>query len=282
MIETFLLRELAERALAEDLIYGDRTTDSLFPDPIPAVASLIAKEDLVVAGLDIFQTVFRHLDPSFTFELRATDGQSVKKDEMIFRVVGDGRLILKAERTALNFIQRLSGIATFTRQYVKAIEGTSARVVDTRKTTPLFRALEKQAVALGGGGNHRFHLGDLILIKDNHIALAGGIKNAVSQARSHRAHSLKIEVETNTLAEVAAALDADVDLIMLDNMDLEDMKTAVARIRGKSPSILIEASGGMSLEGLRAVAECGVDLISVGALTHSARAVDMSLDIEKA
>ncbi len=280
MIEPFLARDLVHQALSEDLLYGDQTTEALFPEPFSATGDAVAKEALVVAGLDLFEIVFKTLDPEINFEAAASPGQSLRAGELIARVSGDGRSILKGERTALNFMQRLSGIATLTRQYVKAVEGTSAQVVDTRKTTPGFRALEKKAVRLGGGGNHRFHLGDLILIKDNHIVLAGGVKNAIAQARAHSGHALKIEVEVNNPSELKEAMEANVEIIMLDNMSLDEVSMSVALIRKAAPTALIEVSGGVDLDQIGAIAACGVDIISVGALTHSARAVDISLEMD--
>jgi nicotinate-nucleotide pyrophosphorylase (carboxylating) len=278
MIELFLLRELAQRALAEDLLYGDRTTEAIFHHPLPAVGNVLAKESLVVAGLDLFQTVFHLLSPTVRFE-GAAEGEAVKNGKSILKVFGDATVLLKGERSALNFLQRLSGIATLTRRFVDQVQGTSARIVDTRKTTPGLRALEKEAVRLGGGTNHRFHLGDLILIKDNHIALAGGITSAIKNARTALSPSLKIEVEVTSLSEVEEAVQHDVEIIMLDNMELQEIKQAVRMIRKKAPSTQIEVSGGVRLENVAAIARCGVDFISVGALTHSAPAVDISLEI---
>ena len=279
MIEPFLLRELAQRALTEDLIYGDRTTEALFSHPLSAVGNVIAKEALTVAGLGLFQAVFHLLDPAVRFEGAAGEGEAVKKGRAILRIFGDARVLLKGERTALNFLQRLSGIATLTRRFVDQVRGSSARIVDTRKTTPGLRALEKEAVRLGGGINHRFHLGDLILIKDNHIALAGGIAPAIKNARAALSHSLKIEVEVTRLSEVEEAIQHGVEIIMLDNMELKEIKQAVRLIRKKAPLTQIEVSGGVRLENVAAIAKCGVDFISVGALTHSAPAVDLSLEI---
>ncbi len=279
MIEPFLLKELAQRGLSEDLIYGDRTTEALFPHPLPGTGSVIAKEDLIVAGLDLFETIFSILDPDVQFASRITPGQMAKNGSQIVQMTGDGRALLKGERTALNFLQRLCGIATLTHQFVERVSGTSVKIVDTRKTTPGFRALEKEAVRLGGGVNHRFHLGDMVLIKDNHIALAKGIVNAVKQTRAALAHPLKIEVEVTNLIEVGEAIKSGADIIMLDNMPIGEVRRAVAAIRGKSPSILIEVSGGITLGNVEAVAKCGVDMISIGALTHSAPAVDISLEI---
>ncbi len=279
MIEPFLARDLVHQALNEDLLYGDQTTEALFPEPFSAIGDAVAKEALVVAGLDLFEIVFKTLDPNILFEAASSPGQYLKPGDLIARVTGDGRSILKAERTALNFMQRLCGIATLTRQFVKAVEGSSAQVVDTRKTTPGWRALEKKAVRLGGGGNHRFHLGDMVLIKDNHIALAGGVKRAVEKARSYAGHPLKIEVEVGNAEELHEAIESRAEIIMLDNMSIDEIQSAVILIREKAPAVLIEVSGGVQLETVGAIARCGVDLISVGALTHSARAVDISLEM---
>ncbi len=281
MIEPFLARDLVRQALSEDLLYGDPTTEALFPKPFDAIGDVVAKEDLVIAGLDLFEIVFQTLDPTVRFEPVFSPGQLVPKGGLIARLTGDGRSILKAERTALNFMQKLSGIATLTRQFVEAVKGTPAQVVDTRKTTPGYRALEKKAVRLGGGGNHRFHLGDLILIKDNHIALVGGIKEAVTRARAYSGHTLKIEVEVNTFEELEAAIATLPEIIMLDNMNIDQIKKAVARIRSENQGILIEVSGGVTLDTVKTIANSGVDLISVGALTHSAPAVDISLETER-
>lgn len=280
MIESFLTRDLVQQALAEDLLYGDPTTEALFPGSFDAIGDVVAKEDLVVAGLDLFEIVFKILDPSVCFEPVFSPGQRVPKGGLIARLTGDGRSILKGERTALNFMQRLSGIATLTRQFVAAVKDTSVQIVDTRKTTPGYRALEKKAVRLGGGGNHRFHLGDLILIKDNHIALVGSVKEAIARARAYTGHVLKIEVEVNTFAELEEAIAEKPEIIMLDNMDTDAIKKAVLHIRAKAPGVLIEVSGGVTLASVKAIAQAGVDLISVGALTHSARAVDISLETE--
>ncbi|MFY9269955.1 MAG: carboxylating nicotinate-nucleotide diphosphorylase [Candidatus Manganitrophaceae bacterium] len=279
-MEPFLLKELVQRALAEDLAYGDRTTESLFHQPIPAVGEVIAKQELLVAGLDVFQTVFECLDPTIRIEIHIVSGQSGKPGDLIASVYGDGRTLLKGERTALNFFQRLSGIATLTRRYVDQVAGTGARIVDTRKTTPGLRMLEKEAVRVGGGWNHRFHLGDLALIKDNHVALAGGVTNALKEARASLSHPFKIEVEVTTLAEVREAIQGGAAIILLDNMSLAEIKQAVELIRTNAPGVKIEASGGVRLENVAAIAQCGVDMISVGALTHSAPAVDLSLEIK--
>ncbi|MEK7286846.1 MAG: carboxylating nicotinate-nucleotide diphosphorylase [Nitrospirota bacterium] len=277
MTELFLLQDIVKRSLTEDLVYGDRTTETLFPRAIPAIGEIIAKEDLVVAGLDLCQTVFDVLAPSVQFEILIPPGKNAKPGEKIGILRGDARALLKGERTALNFIQRLSGIATHTRRFVDRANGV--KIVDTRKTTPGLRALEKEAVILGGGYNHRFHLGDLILIKDNHIVLAGGIINAVTKTRVTLSHPLKVEVEVKNLKEVEDAIQSGADIIMLDNMTIPQIEEAVLLIRNKSPKIPIEVSGGINLNNVASVAKCGIDMISIGSLTHSAPAVDISLEI---
>ncbi len=279
MAESFLLQEMARKALAEDIIYGDRTTETLFPHSVPAIGHLISKENLTVAGLDLFQTVFEILDPNVYFETLVGPGSQAKSGEVIGKVFGDGRALLKGERTALNFLQHLCGVATLTRRFVDKVSGSTAKVVDTRKTIPGLRALEKEAVLLGGGYNHRFHLGDLILIKDNHIALAKGIENAVRATRATLSHPLKIEVETKTNKEVEEAIEGGADIIMLDNMSIAQIEHAVSLIRKKTPTTLIEVSGGIHLENISRIAKCGPDLISIGLITHSAPAVDISLEI---
>ncbi len=281
MIESFFIRNLVEAALAEDLLAGDQTTEALFPTFLPTLAELSAKEELVVAGTELFQAAFHILDPELEISFNRLPGEIAAAGDIIARVSGDGRSILKAERVALNFMQRLSGIATLTRRFVQAISDSSAKIVDTRKTTPGFRQLEREAVRLGGGQNHRFNLGDLILIKDNHIQLAGGIQNAITRARKGCAHPIKIEVEVCNDAELKVAIESEVDIIMLDNFSIKEIKTAVVLIRSKKPSVCIEASGGVTLERVSAIADCGVDLISVGALTHSAPAVDLSLNFRR-
>jgi nicotinate-nucleotide pyrophosphorylase (carboxylating) len=278
MVEPFILKTLAERGLTEDLIYGDRTTETLFPRPVPAEGNVIAKEQMTVAGLDLFQAVFAILDPSVFLVVEILPGQEAQPGNRIGRLIGDGRALLKGERTALNFLQHLSGVATLTRQFVNAVAATQTKIVDTRKTLPGLRALEKEAVVLGGGYNHRFHLGDLILIKDNHITLAGGIVSAVKATRATLSHPLKIEVETQTIQQVKEAIKSGAEIIMLDNMSIPMIQQAVALIR-KSPAIEIEVSGGVCLTNVAAIAKCGVDMISVGAITHSAKSSDINLDI---
>lgn len=287
MTEHFLLKAVVERALTEDILYGDKTTDALFPRPILAAGNLLAKERLIVAGLNLFWSVFEVLDPSVRFEMLVAPGEEAKKGTCIGRLVGDGRALLKGERTALNFLQHLCGIATLTRQFVSRVAEATAigaappAIVDTRKTIPGLRALEKEAVLLGGGQNHRFHLGDLVLIKDNHIALARGITNAVRATRATLSHPLKIEVEVTNLKEVKEAIQVGADIIMLDNMSIPEIESAVSLIRRATRLIPIEVSGGIHLENVARVAQCGVDMISVGLITHSAPAVDISLEITR-
>lgn len=272
-----LLARIIEFALAEDIHTGDITTDTVVPSGRPALARLIAKEAMTIAGLDVARQVFLAVDPSIRFSPRAADGDVVAVGTVMAEVAGDAAALLKGERVALNFLQRLSGIATMTSRYVAAVAGTGARIVDTRKTTPGLRMLEKYAVRVGGGTNHRTGLYDGVLIKENHIAAAGGIMEAVRRARQGIPHTIKIEVETETLDQVREALAAAADIIMLDNMDNSAMREAVTIIGGRA---LVEASGGVRLETVRAIAETGVDIISVGALTHSAPAMDISMLLE--
>lgn len=271
------VKELVIRALHEDLGQGDLTTMSLVPADAQTRGIIHVKEDGVIAGLRIAGLVFELLDPALCFTARVQDGDQVKKGDVLAEVNGLARPLLIGERVALNFLQRLSGIATKTSRCVELVTYYQARIVDTRKTTPGLRALEKYAVRMGGGKNHRFGLYDGVLIKDNHIRLAGGIKQAVIQARQAISHTVKIEVEVENLAGVAEALEAKADVIMLDNMSAETMKEAVHLVGGQ---VLLEASGGVCEESLVEVAKTGVDLISIGALTHSVRSLDISLDVE--
>jgi nicotinate-nucleotide pyrophosphorylase (carboxylating) len=265
-------------ALAEDIHTGDLTTQAVVPAGRRLKGVVKAKEDLVAAGMDTFHRVFRSLDSDLQVTPLAVDGDRVGAGSLMFRLAGDAASLLQGERVALNLLQRMCGIASLTASYVDAVAGTSARIVDTRKTTPGLRVLEKYAVRVGGGINHRTGLYDGILIKENHIVAAGGISAAVQRARAYIPHTLKIEIETETLAEVREALAAGADIIMLDNMDLPTMAEAVAIIGGRA---LVEASGGVNLTTVRAIAETGVDIISVGALTHSARAMDISMLLEE-
>lgn len=271
---TLDLDHLIRRALQEDIHTGDLTTLACVPEQRCATGRMVAKESFVLAGIGVAERVFSLLDPGICFEGVVSDGTAVAKGATIARLSGDAALLLQGERVALNLLQRMSGIATLTSRYVAAVAGTKARIVDTRKTTPGLRTLEKYAVRVGGGINHRTGLYDGILIKENHIAAAGGITTAVARTRAYIPHTLKIEVETETVAQVEEALAAGVDIIMLDNMDCDAMRACVALIAGRA---LVEASGGVNLDTVRAIAETGVDIISIGALTHSPRAVDISM-----
>ncbi len=271
---------LIERALEEDIGFGDVTTLSTIPAERIISATLITRQHGVVAGLPVARAVFLTVDASLTIEQLVSDGARVAPNDVLLRLRGSARSILTAERTALNFLGHLCGIATITAACVAAVAGTKASIVDTRKTTPGLRALEKYAVRMGGARNHRFALDDGILIKDNHIQAAGGIGAAISAARQHAPHLLKIEVECETLAQVREALAARADVILLDNMQVEQQHKAVALIRQHDERILIEASGniGTNPARLAAVAATGVDFISLGALTHSAPNLDLSLE----
>lgn len=271
---TLDLDDLIRHALKEDIHTGDLTTQACVPELRPATARLVAKEPFVLAGLQVAARVFTLLDPAVVFEALVADGERLQPGAVIARIRGDAASLLQAERVALNLLQRMCGIATLTSGYVAVVSGTQARIVDTRKTTPGLRMLEKYAVRVGGGINHRTGLYDGILIKENHIAAAGGISAAVSRARSYIPHTLKIEVETETVEQVREALAAGADIIMLDNMDCATMRVCVELIDGKA---LVEASGGVNLQTVRDIAETGVDIISVGALTHSPKAADISM-----
>lgn len=272
--------DLITSALAEDGAYDDITTLSTVALDRQANARIVTREDGVVAGLSVAAEAFRLFDRRVAVEMAVVDGASVQAGETLVQISGPARSLLSAERVALNFLGRLSGIATLSARCARALEGTRARVLDTRKTTPGLRHLEKEAVRLGGGQNHRFGLNDGVLIKDNHIIAAGGIAQAVTAARSLAPHLLKIEVECETLDEVQEALASGADVILLDNMDIETMRRAVTSIRASDPRVLIEASGniGTHTEKLVAVANTGVDFISLGALTHSAPNFDVSLE----
>ncbi|WP_289139902.1 carboxylating nicotinate-nucleotide diphosphorylase [uncultured Brevibacillus sp.] len=265
-----------EEWLHEDVGFGDVTTMSTIPESEQGVGILYAKEAGIVAGLPIAQQVFEMVDPELVFSTKVKEGTRVGIGDQIAEVSGSVRSILSGERLALNLMQRLSAIATKTSEYTAAVAGTKARVVDTRKTTPGLRFLEKYAVRVGGGYNHRFALYDAVMIKDNHIKGAGGIAQAVAAARAAIPHTMTIEVEAESLEQVREALEAGADIIMLDNMSNEQMAEAVQLIDGRA---LVEASGGVNLETIGAIAKTGVDIISVGALTHSVKAFDISLDL---
>jgi nicotinate-nucleotide pyrophosphorylase (carboxylating) len=274
--------ELARRALAEDVGRGDVTTEATIPTGARMTGRIIAKADGVIAGLPMAELVFRLMDPSARIEEVAHDGERVARGQTLLRLEGEARALLTAERTALNFLGRLSGVATLTAACAAATAGTHARVVDTRKTTPGLRTLEKYAVRMGGAFNHRAGLDDGILIKDNHIAAAGGVRAAITSARGYASHLLKVECECESQAQVAEALDAGADAILLDNMTADELREAVTRIRARDPRVVIEASGniGADPERIAAVAATGVDLISTGALTHSAPVFDVSLEFD--
>ena len=265
--------------LAEDVGSGDISTESTIPAGSRSVAVIHAKEDGIIAGLPVAELVFQVVDPTLAFHARIQEGEQVTRGTIIAEVEGSTHSLLTGERLALNLMQRLSGIATKTRSFVDRVGELPVRLVDTRKTTPGHRMLEKYAVRVGGGANHRFGLYDAVMIKDNHIKGAGGIEAAVSAARKRIPHTMKIEVETESFAQIEEALGAGADIIMLDNMVNSDMENAVRHIRGRAPHVIIEASGGVSLDTVRAIAETGVDIISVGALTYSFHALDISLDL---
>jgi nicotinate-nucleotide pyrophosphorylase (carboxylating) len=273
------LFKLATEFLAEDLGRGDITTQAVLAAALTARGRFLAKQDLVLVGLELADAVFAVLEAPVEIEAFAADGEWVKAGSVFARVKGPADVLLMGERTALNILQRLSGIATLTRAYVEAVAGTNAKIVDTRKTTPGLRMLEKYAVLMGGGHNHRFGLDDGVLIKDNHLALAGRVKEVVERARRRVGHLHKIEVEVRTLEQLREALTARADIVMLDNMLPEMVREAVRMTRDVSPDVLLEASGSITLENVRQYADAGADLISVGALTHSAPAVDMSFKI---
>ena len=272
--------DLIKQALAEDGATYDITTLSTVPEHEQAAAKMIARQPGVIFGLAVAEAVFRQLDERVTLDQVVLDGAAMEADQVITYVHGPARAILSGERVALNFLGHLSGIATVTARCVQAVEGTRTRIIDTRKTTPGLRSLEKDAVLAGGGYNHRFNLSDGVLIKDNHIKAAGGIEQAVTAARRAAQHLLKIEVECEIPSEVQAALQAGADVILLDNMPVEMMSRCVDLIRQETPHVLIEASGniGTNPEQLAAVAATGVDFISLGALTHSAPNFDVSLE----
>ena len=266
--------------LAEDLGRGDITTQSTVVRNARARGRFLAKEKMVVSGLEAAEAVFSTLDSQQQIEAFASDGDEVEAGKVIARTSGFADVLLAGERVALNLLQRLSGIATLTRQYVQAVEGTRAQIVDTRKTTPGLRMLEKYAVLSGGGRNHRFGLDDGVLIKDNHIALAGGVASAVQGARERVGHLHKIEVEVSNERDLREALAQGADIILLDNLSPEETARMVTLSRELAPQVALESSGGITLENVRAYAETGVDLVSIGALTHSARAMDISFKIQ--
>jgi nicotinate-nucleotide pyrophosphorylase (carboxylating) len=274
-----MIEQIITLALFEDSGLGDITSESILPDPRTGTGVIIAKQACILAGTHVAQKTFRMVDPDSDICFFYHDGDAVPKGEILLEIKGDLACLLKAERVALNFLQRLSGIATLTRTFVTALKNTRVRLTDTRKTTPGWRQLEKQAVRAGGGHNHRFSLFDGILIKDNHIAVAGGIDAAVRAVRNRTSHLMKIEVEVSDMDQVKQALAANAEIIMLDNMSCEAMAEAVGFINGRA---LVEASGNVSMTTLAAIAATGVDVISCGALTHQAQSVDLSMRITPA
>ena len=277
-----LVDNLINLALAEDTGSGDITTDAIVSQNVKGEAYVVAKEDMVLSGINVFKKVFQNVSGQWSvvsgqFKERYRDGEIVRSEKIIIEISGNMRSLLTAERTALNFLQRMSGIATLTKKFVDSVKGFKAKIIDTRKTTPCLRILEKYAVQCGGGINHRFGLYDGILIKDNHIKAAGGIIKAVKRVRDNAPHLIKIEVETKSLKEVKDALNCKADVIMLDNMDIPTIKKAVKLIDKRA---LIEVSGGVNLKNVVQIASTGVDYISIGALTHSARAVDISMEMK--
>lgn len=280
---------ILRNALIEDIGHGDITISSIVPPEHKSKAILIAKEDFILAGIPFAERVFKLVDPALWYSARVDrgirfkadkkDGDRVKKGTVIATVSGNTRSLLMAERVALNLLQRLSGIATLTHRFVDCVKGFSVKIVDTRKTTPNLRFFERYAVRIGGGYNHRFGLFDGILIKDNHIVAAGGIEKAVKLAKMKAPHMMKIEVEVRNSMELKQALSAGADIVMLDNMTLKEIKNAVRIIRQKRLQTTIEVSGNINMENVREIAKAGVDLISIGALTHSAPAVDISMEI---
>lgn len=275
------VEEIIDRALAEDLGKGDVTTEALIHGELQGTGFIVAKKEGILAGINVAKQVFHRVDPELKVGVLLEDGARVEPGSKIAKVSGSIASVLKAERVALNFLQRLSGIASETNRYVEAVKGLPVRIMDTRKTTPGLRSLEKHAVKAGGGENHRMSLADGILIKDNHLAALRSqglsIKEIVARARQNTPQRLAVEVEVGTVSEALEAVEAGADIVMLDNMNLDDMRKAVKSIHGRA---LVEASGGITLDNVRVVAETGVDFISVGALTHSTRALDISLELE--
>ena len=276
MLNELIIDGLIKRALEEDMPFGDITTDSLIDEESISRAEFIAKEEGIVAGIDIAGRVFKILDSRVIFTKVVNDGEEANKGDIIAQIEGKTRALLKGERIALNILQRLSGIASKTKEICCVVKDLPVSIADTRKTIPGMRILEKYAVKVGGGSNHRYSLSDGVLIKDNHIAAAGSIKRAIERAKIAVPHTVKIEVETESLKQVEEALDAKADIIMLDNMNIEMMKQAVALINNKA---IVEASGNVSIDNIRQVALTGVNIISIGALTHSVKAMDISMKI---
>lgn len=263
-----------DAALQEDLPQGDITSENIIPVDSRSRAIILAKENGILAGLDVARRVFGKIDPGVEFEKEKNDGQNFSKGERLALLQGSSISLLKGERTALNFLQRMSGIATTTGMFVQALEGTKTKILDTRKTTPGLRDLEKYAVKMGGGQNHRQNLSEMVLIKDNHLKLVGSISEAVKRAKERVVHGIKVEVEATCLAEVQEAVRSGADMVMLDNMQIDKMKEVVEWVKGKVP---LEVSGSVKLDKVKEIAALGIDFISVGSLTHSYKSVDISM-----
>lgn len=276
MLSNFYVEDHVKHALMEDIGFGDVTTESIVGEDKIFEASLVSRCEGVICGLEVFKTVFKILSDKVKVELLFKDGDKIKKGDVLATLTGPGKYLLLGERVSLNYIQRMSGIATETHKYQTAIGDLPCKIVDTRKTTPNFRAFEKYSVKVGGGALHRFNLSDCAMIKDNHIQVAGSVTNAVKMVKANLSHAHKVELECDTLAQVKEALPLGVDIIMLDNMDLETMKTAVKLIDHKA---IVEASGNVRLETVRAIAECGVDIISSSAIVAKAPTLDIALDM---
>lgn len=276
MLSNFYVEDHVKHALMEDIGFGDVTTESIVGEDKIFEASLVSRCEGVICGLEVFKTVFKILSDKVKVELLFKDGDKIKKGDVLATLTGPGKYLLLGERVSLNYIQRMSGIATETHKYQTAIGDLPCRIVDTRKTTPNFRAFEKYSVKVGGGALHRFNLSDCAMIKDNHIQVAGSVTNAVKMVKANLSHAHKVELECDTLDQVKEALPLGVDIIMLDNMDLETMKTAVELIDHKA---IVEASGNVRLETVRAIAECGVDIISSSAIVAKAPTLDIALDM---
>jgi len=266
---------LIEAALKEDMPHGDITSESIIPADSESEAIILAKEEGVLAGIDVAERVFHKIDPSIVFEKKLNDGQRFRNGQTLATIQGQSISLLKAERTALNFLQRMSGVATTTQNFVQALKGTKTKILDTRKTTPGLRRLEKYAVKMGGGRNHRFSLSDMVLIKDNHLRIVGSVSQAVKSAKEKIKPGVKVEVEATNLEDVQEAVQSGADMIMLDNMSEGAMKEVVKKVKGKVP---LEVSGKVSLRRIKKIASLGVDFISVGSLTHSYKSVDISIE----
>lgn len=276
MLSNFYVEDHVKHALMEDIGFGDVTTESIVGEDKIFEASLVSRCEGVICGLEVFKTVFKVLSDKVNVELLFKDGDKIKKGDVLATLTGPGKYLLLGERVSLNYIQRMSGIATETHKYQTAIGDLPCKIVDTRKTTPNFRAFEKYSVKVGGGALHRYNLSDCAMIKDNHIQVAGSVTNAVKMVKANLSHAHKVELECDTLDQVKEALPLGVDIIMLDNMDLETMKTAVKLIDHKA---IVEASGNVRLETVRAIAECGVDIISSSAIVAKAPTLDIALDM---